>query len=89
MEDEYSREGIRLGGSATTAASPSPSPPRRSPPPPPPVPQSQKRPLLPVKSPMKKKAIRHKIKPRPEKLPYEKSEEESKVATQKVTSGKV
>jgi hypothetical protein len=38
---------------------------------------------------MKKKASHHKIKPPPEKLPYDKSEEESKVATQKVTSGKV
>ena len=36
-----------------------------------------------MKSPMKKKASHRKTKPPPEKLPYEKSEEESKAAAQK------
>ena len=62
-----------------TVASPSPSPLRRSPPPPPPTLQSQKRPP----SPVKKKACHRKTKPPPEKLPYEKSEEESKAVAQK------
>ena len=66
-----------------TAASTSPSPPRRSPPPPPPMPQSYKRPPPLVKSSVKKKANHRKTKPPLEKLPYEQSKEESKVAAQK------
>jgi hypothetical protein len=66
-----------------TVASPSPSHLRRSPPPSPLAPQSQKRPLPPVKSSLKKKASYHKTKPPPEKLSYEKSKEESKAVAQK------
>ena len=65
------------------SASPSPSPRRRSPTPPPPVLQRHKRKSPPlVKTPLKKKGS-HKTNPPPEKLPYEKSKEESEATAQK------